>query len=135
MLFRCPHCKTKSQVRTSKDVSVLMRELIYACLNHECGHTFAAFLEVSRTLSPSAMPDPSVYLPMSEHVRRKIANHPTMKDEWHEPCVIEPALKAEDKPVAPSRRRKPRASPLPTAPDPILAAMHPGMQPGPASHG
>ena len=82
VLFRCPHCRTKSQVRTSRDLNVLMRELIYACLNHECGHTFAAYLEVARTLSPSAMPDPSVYLPMSEHVRKKIADHPTMTDAF-----------------------------------------------------
>lgn len=136
VLFRCPHCRTKSQVRTSRDLNVLMRELIYACLNHECGHTFAAYLEVARTLSPSAMPDPSVYLPMSEHVRKKIADHPTMTDEWHEPCVTELPSKAVGKPVAPpTRRRAPRVPERPSATDPIIAAMHPGLRPGSASHG
>ncbi len=66
----CPHCGASSEIRTSRVLSKTMRELIYACTNAECGHTFVALTEIVRTLSPSATPDPHVNLPLSSHVRR-----------------------------------------------------------------
>lgn len=66
----CPHCKWPSVIRTSEQMSVLTRQYVFCCANAECGHTFVATLEISRTLSPSATPDPSVNLPLSSHVRR-----------------------------------------------------------------
>lgn len=68
----CPHCEWPSTIRTSAQLSRLMREFVFCCTNPECGHTFVATLEVSRTLSPSATPDPSVSLPLSTHVRRDL---------------------------------------------------------------
>lgn len=68
----CPHCEWFSVTRTSRRMSVLSFESIYACNNPECGHTFVAVTEIVRTLSPSAIPDPSVNLPMSSHVRRDV---------------------------------------------------------------
>lgn len=66
----CPHCDATSEIRTSRLVSKTMRELIYACTDVECGHTFVALTEVVRTLSPSAKPNPTVLLPLSTHVQR-----------------------------------------------------------------
>lgn len=66
----CPHCKWPSVIRTSEQMSVLTRQYVFCCANAECGHTFVATLEISRTLSPSATPDPGVNLPLSSHVRR-----------------------------------------------------------------
>lgn len=66
----CPHCDAQAEIRTSRLVSKTMRELIYACTNAECGHTFVATTEVVRTLSPSATPDPTVNIPLSTHVQR-----------------------------------------------------------------
>ena len=68
--FPCPHCKASSEIRTSRMVSATMRESIYQCTNVECGHTFIVDAEASRTLSPSATPDPTVNIPLSTHVRR-----------------------------------------------------------------
>lgn len=44
-------------------------EITYMCKNPECGHIFVAGLEVLRTLSPSAIPDPSVHIQLSKHAR------------------------------------------------------------------
>lgn len=66
----CPHCEAEAAIRTSRMVSDTMRELIYACSNTECGHTFLAVTEIRYTLSPSAIPNPKVLLPLSTHVRR-----------------------------------------------------------------
>ena len=66
----CPHCRWPSVIRTSEQMSVLTRQYVFCCVNAECGHTFVGTLEISRTLSPSATPDPSVNLPLSSHVRR-----------------------------------------------------------------
>lgn len=68
----CPHCGMASVVRTSVQQTRLTREIVYACMNEECGHTFVGLLEVVRTLSPSATPDPSINLPLSTHVRRDL---------------------------------------------------------------
>lgn len=66
----CPHCDAQAEIRTSRMVSKTMRELIYACTDMECGHTFVATTEIQRTLSPSAKPNPRVNLPLSTHVQR-----------------------------------------------------------------
>ena len=70
MRLPCPHCRHPSVIRTSEQMTTLMRQYVFCCVNPECGHTFVGTLEISRTLSPSATPDPSVNLPLSSHVRR-----------------------------------------------------------------
>jgi hypothetical protein len=62
--FHCPHCRSRAIVRSSAQVTDLVRELDYACTNHLCGHTFVAQLEAVRTIVPSAMPNPTVHLPL-----------------------------------------------------------------------
>lgn len=68
----CPHCGADCEIRTSEGMTITMRETTYRCTNPECGHTFVARLEIVRTLSPSATPNPSVSLPISSHVRRDV---------------------------------------------------------------
>jgi len=68
----CPHCGWPAVIRTSQAMSALTRQLVYACTNVECGHTFVANTEIVYTLSPSATPDPAVHLPLSRHVRREL---------------------------------------------------------------
>lgn len=60
----CPHCKSLARCRTSERQSPVTRRIVYQCSNVECGHTFVAMEEVIRTISPSAMPDPHVVLPV-----------------------------------------------------------------------
>lgn len=68
--MRCPHCKSRANARTSKTVSTTMREIVYACRNHECGFVWAATLEAVRVLSPSSIPSSDVHLPLSPHINR-----------------------------------------------------------------
>lgn len=63
--LRCPHCETRARVRTSRQVTALVSDLNMACDNSECGHTFAAQIQIVRTISPSACPDPRVQLPVA----------------------------------------------------------------------
>lgn len=81
MRMRCPHCNTWASVRNSLEVTPLLREVFLVCKNAACGHTFAAAMEINRTLSPSATPNPAIVLPLSPHVRRRdvmeqMARHP-----------------------------------------------------------
>lgn len=68
----CPHCECPATIRRSNQVTNLTREYAFACTNFECGHTFSATMEITRTLSPSATPNPTVRLPLSTHVRRDL---------------------------------------------------------------
>ena len=68
----CPHCESPATIRRSNQVTNLTREYAFACTNFECGHTFSATMEITRTLSPSATPNPTVRLPLSTHVRRDL---------------------------------------------------------------
>lgn len=67
----CPHCAHPARARTSTQLSPLFREVTYTCLNVKCGHVFVCGLEAIRTLSPSAIPDPEINLPLSRHVRKR----------------------------------------------------------------
>lgn len=72
MKMRCPHCQAWASMRTSRELSELSREQTFACRNVECGHTFTALTTIDRTLSPSAIPNPRVSLPLSRHVERNL---------------------------------------------------------------
>lgn len=60
MLVRCPHCGWISEVRSSKQLTSLVRIYFCQCKNLACGHTFKAHLEVVQTISPSAVADPVI---------------------------------------------------------------------------
>jgi hypothetical protein len=53
-------------------MTTTMREIVFVCLDYECGHTFVANLEAVRTLSPSAKPNPAIGLPLSPHVKDRL---------------------------------------------------------------
>lgn len=72
MRMTCPHCLENAYTRTSLPVTNLTRETIFVCKNVQCGHVFSALTEISKTISPSAIPNPAVILPMSTHIKRKL---------------------------------------------------------------
>lgn len=86
MMFLCPHCRTKALIRSSRELSPLLRELMMVCQDAECGHTFVVHAEVARTVSPSAKPDPEVFLPINEKTRDMIAQHSTMTGQIRVPA-------------------------------------------------
>lgn len=63
--MRCPHCGEPAIVRTSVLHSKLLRESALQCRNALCGHTFTAYTEIVRTISPSACPSGDICLPMT----------------------------------------------------------------------
>ena len=73
ILNRCPPCRTRATARSSRDMSLTFREVTFMCNNPECGHTYVVNMEFARTLSPSAMPNLSLKLPLSPHVRERLA--------------------------------------------------------------
>ncbi|MDB5663424.1 MAG: hypothetical protein JWM38_2641 [Sphingomonas bacterium] len=62
----CPHCNTRSIVRTSEKVTATYRELRLRCENDECGWSGVAAISIIRTIVPSARPNPEVHLPFSK---------------------------------------------------------------------
>lgn len=58
----CPHCGGATRIGNSKTHDRMYRQIYYACLDVECGHTFSADLVITHTISPSACPDPDVKL-------------------------------------------------------------------------
>ena len=72
MRMMCPHCNEHAYTRTSLQLTITSRETIFQCRNFECGHVFSAVTEINRTISPSAIPNPMVILPMSTHIKRKL---------------------------------------------------------------
>lgn len=61
----CPHCGHRAAARSGHTLTPLYRERTYQCTNHECGHVYIVAMEVLRTVSPSAMPNPNVHIPLS----------------------------------------------------------------------
>lgn len=72
MRMMCPHCEHQAYTRTSLKLTNTSRETIFVCRNFYCGHVFSAVTEINRTISPSAIPNPMVILPMSSHLNRKL---------------------------------------------------------------
>jgi hypothetical protein len=66
--IKCPHCHSRAVARSSRELSLTLREIVYMCIDPECGHTYVANLEIVRTLSPSATPNLAVKLPLSPHI-------------------------------------------------------------------
>lgn len=66
--IKCPHCDSRAIARSSRALSITLREIVYMCIDPECGHTYVANLEIVRTLSPSATPNLAVKLPLSPHI-------------------------------------------------------------------
>lgn len=69
----CAHCRAKVRIRTSIGEHLLLRTAYLQCTNEACGATFRAAFEITHTLSPSAMPNPSIQLPMAPSAMRREA--------------------------------------------------------------
>lgn len=77
----CPHCAWGAVVRTSRRLSPLFYEQRLTCTNPDCGHTFVASLIIERTISPSAMPNPAIKLPIAPPRRRVDGTPAAANDE------------------------------------------------------
>jgi hypothetical protein len=60
----CPHCHSRMRTITSRQLSTLVREIYFDCLNVDCSHRCVAQLGIVRTLVPSLVPNAQVSLPI-----------------------------------------------------------------------
>ncbi|MCG9079926.1 ogr/Delta-like zinc finger family protein [Laribacter hongkongensis] len=79
MATKCAHCGSTANIRTSRMISTTLQEEYFVCSNVLCGHTFRAVREHIETLSPPALPNPAVRLPVANR-RRLIECAMTMTD-------------------------------------------------------
>nr|WP_081466412.1 ogr/Delta-like zinc finger family protein [Collimonas fungivorans] len=74
----CPFCSTPPRAVKSRVLSSLMKEITYQCKNPECGYSFIASLEISRTLSVSSIAKPEIRVPLSRHINWSAINQLTL---------------------------------------------------------
>ena len=76
----CPHCQvSKLRIRSSEQNHPLLKVLWLQCPNLLCGFTCGGHIELTHTISPSATPNSSIYLPTLKQLQQlKAAN-----DEEH----------------------------------------------------
>lgn len=74
MRMHCPHCKCIARLHSLYAAGTLWRECVYGCPNPFCGHTFITRSEVSRTLTPSKIPNPNVHIPISTRSAKRRQN-------------------------------------------------------------
>lgn len=60
----CPHCGHETFRRSSRLITPTYREIFFACRNIACGHTFKGSLGYLYGISPSAIPNPALDLPL-----------------------------------------------------------------------
>ncbi|WP_136067118.1 ogr/Delta-like zinc finger family protein [Modicisalibacter radicis] len=65
----CPHCGENVRVRKSQGLTPVYREAILECRNEACGFRGKASIELTHTLTPSDMPNPTVELPLVPRLR------------------------------------------------------------------
>ncbi len=88
--MRCPHCKTPGDIRTSAEEAPTLRVLYFSCRNPACGHTWRGSLVYDFGLSPSAIPDPKLDLPMKPVTRDQALR--AMADAAARPDPNQPTL-------------------------------------------
>lgn len=64
MPFYCPHCSRVANRRSSRVLTEQSKETRYSCT---CGHSFRCIEQIVQTLSPSAQPNQSVHLNMTNN--------------------------------------------------------------------
>lgn len=98
----CCHCHSRVRIRTSYGRHLLLREAYLQCTNEACGATFRAQFEVTHTLSPSGMPNPTIQLPLAPSFMRRQAmvaltgndDQPDLLDELNDEDESTPAVGA-----------------------------------------
>ena len=67
---RCPHCRTPGDIRSSSEELPTLSVIYFGCRNPACGFTWRSSLVFDFGLSPSAIPDPALDLPMRTVARK-----------------------------------------------------------------
>lgn len=71
--LRCPHCFMPGHRRTSEEINITARSILFGCTNAFCGHTWRASLIYEYGIVPSAIPNPEMAaLPMRTPSRAEV---------------------------------------------------------------
>lgn len=73
-MARCPHCESPARIRTSEEVTILHRDIIFICNNSECGHSWKAQMSFVHSIAVPSNPRPGLDLPVSP-LRRRQGEH------------------------------------------------------------
>ncbi|MCE8028785.1 ogr/Delta-like zinc finger family protein [Halomonas daqingensis] len=65
----CPHCGETAGIRKSQGLTPVYREAVIECRNPECGWRGKISIEITHTITPSDMPNPTVALPLVPRLR------------------------------------------------------------------
>lgn len=65
----CPHCGENLRIRKSQGLTPIYREATFECRNDACGFRGKASIELTHTITPSDMPNPTVVLPFVPRLR------------------------------------------------------------------
>ena len=104
-VMRCPHCRAPGSVRSSGEEAPTLRIIYFGCNNPACGHTWRASLMYDFGLSPSAIPNPALDLPMRPVPRSDALR--AMADAAVKPDPNQPGLFDPGTPIDPSHRMEP----------------------------
>lgn len=88
----CPDCGTALRVRNSIGMHELIREVYLECTNIACGATFRGNLEITHRLSPPALANPRIVLPLADSAMRRRAKGASADDKQMD---IDELLEAE----------------------------------------
>jgi len=86
---KCPHCGSGTEIRTSREIDTLIRDVYFMCRDVDCGHQFVAQLTIKHSIVASNRPRAGLNLPMYE------ANTPP-KPANDDAVRIAPGLPAND---------------------------------------
>ncbi len=78
---RCPDCSHPMRVRSSEGLSELVRVCYLQCTNVGCGATYRATYEITHRLSPPAVANPNISLPMADWAMRKLASNDPQENQ------------------------------------------------------
>lgn len=66
----CPHCRQRIRIRSSNGLNELLRTTYLQCTNEGCGWTGIGSFEITHELSPSAITNPKIDLPVAPYAER-----------------------------------------------------------------
>ena len=69
----CPHCGVNARIRKSQGLTPVYREAVIECRNENCGWRGKVSIEITHTIAPSDIPNPTVSIPLVPRLRELVS--------------------------------------------------------------
>lgn len=70
---RCPYCEAPGKIRTSEEVTLMVRDIYIDCTDPECGHRWKAKLEFEHSIAvPASAGQPREGIPIMPRLRKAL---------------------------------------------------------------